>query len=166
MTTATANAATRAAAAVGAAAENGDGRGPAPAEPGSGYRDKPRRFRLTLVDTAAILAAVSTVLLSSLGAVDAAGEPRVVISDGQGGEWIYPLDGDREIQVPGPLGSTTVHIHDGSVAIETSPCPNQTCVAAGSIERPGQWVACLPNQVFVRVEGGSDDESGVDTGTW
>jgi len=138
---------------VGAAAENDDGRG------------RPRRFRLTIVDAAAILAAASAVFLSSLGAVDAAGEPRVVISDGQGGEWIYPLNQDREIEIPGPLGSTTIHIHSG-VAIESSPCPNQTCVAAGSIERPGQWVACLPNQVFVRVEGGSDDESGVDTGTW
>ncbi len=118
------------------------------------------------MDAAAILAAAAAVFLSSLGAVDAAGEPRVVITDADGQEWIYPLGDEREVGVRGPLGITTVHVHEGRVAIESSPCPNQTCVAAGAIDRPGQWVACLPNQVFVRVEGGTDDPEGVDSGTW
>ena len=118
------------------------------------------------MDAAVILAAGAAIIFSSLGAVDAAGALRAVITDAGGEEWIYPMDVDREIEVEGPLGVTIVHIHGGGVSIESSPCPNQTCVAAGSIVRSGQWIACLPNQVFVRVEGGADDGSGVDTGTW
>ena len=118
------------------------------------------------MDAAAVLAAAAAILLSSLGAVNAAGEPRVVISAYEGQEWIYPLKGDLTLEIPGPLGTTYVHIHDGEVAIESSPCPNQTCVAAGYVRLPGQWVACLPNQVFVRVEGGADEGSGVDSGAW
>jgi len=151
---------------VGAAAENGGTRGSGPEAPTEPPAAKPGKLRLTFLDAAAVLAAASLVFLSSLGAVDAAGEPRVVIADAKGQEWIYPLDTDLEVPIEGPLGISTVHIHDGRVAIESSPCPNQTCVAAGSIDRPGQWVACLPNQVFVRVEGGTDDGSDVDTGTW
>ncbi|NLJ45770.1 MAG: NusG domain II-containing protein [Treponema sp.] len=151
---------------MGAAAEKDDGRDQGRSDPERPFLVKPRKLRITLVDAAVVLAALSVVFLSSLGAVDAAGEPRVVIADSTGQEWIYPLDADREIGIRGPLGTTTVHIHDGGVAIESSPCPNQTCVAAGFINQPGQWVACLPNQVFVRVEGGSDDGSGIDSGTW
>ena len=31
----------------------------------------------------------------------------------------------------------------------------QVCVHMGAISKPGQWVACLPNKVFVRVRGNS-----------
>ena len=151
---------------MGAVAEKGEALSSGPANPNGSPAADSRKLRITFVDLAAILAALSAVFLSSLGAADAAGEPRVVIADSIGEEWIYPLEADREIKIRGPLGITTVHIHDRRVAIESSPCPNQTCVAAGSIDRPGQWVACLPNQVFVRVEGRSDDEAVVDIGTW
>ena len=135
-------------------------------------RDKPqktpgndlRKFRITLVDVAAILLAVGAIVFSSFGAVNAAGEARVIISNGVD-EWVYPLDKERSIDIPGPLGITTIHIHDHAVCIEKSPCPNQTCVAAGDISEAGQWLACLPNQVFVRIEGGSDHDS-VDSGSW
>ena len=84
--------------------------------------------------------------------------PRVVVS-GKGGEWIYPLDKDGHIEVKGPLGITKVGIAGGAVHIEDSPCPNKTCIAAGSIREPGQWLACLPNAVFVRIEGGKKEGS-------
>jgi len=132
----------------------------------TGKKSKPSgpKFRLTLVDIAAIALAVGAIFLSSLGAVNAAGEPRAIISNGQD-EWVYPMNQERSVEIPGPLGVTTVHIHDDSVCIEDSPCPNKTCVAAGAITEPGQWLACLPNQVFVRIEGGSDHD-GVDSGSW
>lgn len=116
------------------------------------------------MDVLAILLAVGAIVFSSVGAVSAAGEARVIISNGQD-EWVYPLDQDRSVEIPGPLGVTVVHIHDHSVCIEKSPCPNQTCVAAGSVAEPNQWIACLPNQVFVRIEGGTDNGV-VDTGSW
>lgn len=151
---------------MGAAAEEVDGGGTGPGTPSGPPAGVLRRSKITLVDAAVILAAAVAIFFSSLGAVDAAGALRAVITDAQGAEWIYPMEGDREIEVEGPLGVTIVHIHEGGVSIESSPCPNQTCVAAGSVDRSGQWIACLPNQVFVRVEGGSDEPEGVDTGTW
>lgn len=73
--------------------------------------------------------------------------------------WQYPLDSDIEVAVPGPLGDTTVHIHDGLVSIVESPCANQTCVHSPAISRPGQWIACLPNAVMVLIEGNTDEDS-------
>jgi len=77
---------------------------------------------------------------------------------GESGEWMQPLDKTGEFEVPGPLGSTWVHIEGGSVSIESSPCPNQTCVAVGGISQANQWVACLPNEVFVSIEGSAGSE--------
>lgn len=90
------------------------------------------------------------------------GAPEVVIG-GAGGEWVYPLSHDTEVEIPGPLGSTWVHIEHGLVRIESSPCPTQTCVASAPISESGQWIACLPNEVFVRIETrGSTDDGTVD----
>lgn len=77
---------------------------------------------------------------------------------GESGEWMQPLDKAGDIEVPGPLGSTWVHIGDGSASIESSPCPNQTCVAVGGVSQANQWVACLPNEVFVSIEGSAGSE--------
>lgn len=118
------------------------------------------KSRLRALDLFALLGGIAAVAAVSLVVyTGSAGPPEVRIS-GRGGEWIYPLDHAEEIEVPGPLGSTWVHIEDGRVRIERSPCPNQTCVAAGSIAGVNQWVACLPNEVFVRIAGSAGGGSG------
>jgi hypothetical protein len=122
-------------------------------------------MRIRPFDIVILLVSAGIVALSAAWAYGPqAGTVKVVIK-GQGGEWIYPLSSDREVEVPGPLGTTLVGIHDKSVRIEESPCPNKTCIAAGAISEAGQWVACLPNQVIVRIEGGSDD-AGVDASVY
>ncbi|MDR2785144.1 MAG: NusG domain II-containing protein [Treponema sp.] len=88
-----------------------------------------------------------------------------VLVRSSGESWVYPVDAEETIEVPGPLGITVVEIKDMRVHVLSSPCANQTCVAAGHIDSGGQWVACLPNKVFVMVEGTTGDE-GVDSGTW
>lgn len=116
-------------------------------------------MRLAPLDWVAILASLALLVASSLFArTSREGELTVVVT-GQETEWVYPLEEDREIAIPGPLGTTIVEIHDGHVHIASSPCPNQTCVAVAAINLPGQWVACLPNQVFVRIEGKTTDDS-------
>jgi len=116
---------------------------------------------LDLVVLAVALAA--TAFLSSRIYAAPGGDPVVRIG-GSGGEWAYPLSQDRETAVEGPEGRTLVEIRGGRVAIEKSPCRNQTCVLAGAIDRPGQWLACLPNKVFVRIEG--VDRGGLDAATY
>lgn len=122
----------------------------------------PPRLRLRPLDYVAIVAAIAAIAGTSVSVYSLRGGEANVIITGASGEWIYPLDQNRRIEVPGPLGSTWVEIHDKAVHITESPCPNKTCVAAGDIASPGQWTACLPNHVFVRIEGGSSKADGVD----
>jgi len=110
-------------------------------------------FRPRVLDiAAAVLGLAAVIFVSTLVYSDNSGRLMVHIT-GESGEWYQPLDKADDIEVPGPLGSTWVHIGDGKVNIEKSPCPNQTCVAAGDIHEANQWLACLPNNVFVRIEG-------------
>lgn len=76
-----------------------------------------------------------------------------VVIEGAEQSWVFPLSANEEIHVAGPLGDTVVIIHNGAVHIHSSPCHNQLCVAMGEIRSQGQWIACLPNKVFVRIIG-------------
>jgi hypothetical protein len=79
-----------------------------------------------------------------------------VVIEASGVQWIYPLNVDRTEPVKGPLGDTIVVIKDGKAFVQDSPCPDKLCVHMPPISKPGQWIACLPNRVFVRVRGTSD----------
>ncbi len=81
-----------------------------------------------------------------------------MVIEASGVQWIYPLDVDRREPVEGPLGRTIVVISGGRAAVEDSPCPDKLCVHMPAIFRPGQWIACLPNRVFVRVRGSSGQD--------
>jgi hypothetical protein len=123
------------------------------------------RIRIKPLDIVIVLVSAGILAVSAIWAYGPkAGDAKVVIKS-QSGEWIYPLTTDREIKVPGPLGDTLVGIHGKTVRIEDSPCPNKTCVAAGAINEAGQWIACLPNQVLVRVEGGAEN-AGIDASVY
>jgi hypothetical protein len=94
-----------------------------------------------------------------------------VIVQGEGATWVFPLDAGNQrfqetLHVPGPMGETVVEISGGQSWVESSPCTNQTCVAAGHMHRPGQWTACLPNKVFLYIEGIQDEDDAPDTTTW
>jgi len=79
-----------------------------------------------------------------------------VLIEGQGRRWVFPLDAEETITVPGPLGNTVVRIHDNQAWVESSPCENQICVAAGRLRGHGEFAACLPNIVLVMIEGQDD----------
>ncbi len=121
--------------------------------------------RLRLLDWLVLATATALVALSALSVYKPGGGELSVFISGEGGEWVYPLDKDREVEVDGPLGSTIVAIEGGRVHIHSSPCPNQTCVAAGAISQAGQWIACMPNAVFVRVEGNATNDT-IDAGAY
>jgi len=87
---------------------------------------------------------------------------RVVIR-GQDKTWIFPLNAETTVSVPGPIGETKVEIHGGHAEIVSSPCEGQTCVAAGAVSKNGQWVACLPNKVFLLIEAAGNGDAGGDT---
>jgi len=114
-----------------------------------------------------LVLALAAVLTAAVAGMAYSGEDsslRVVIR-GPDKTWVYPLDAEVQVVVPGVIGETTVRIHDGQAAIVSSPCSGQTCVAAGALHKNGQWAACLPNRVFVLVEGAEGGES-IDAAVW
>ena len=90
---------------------------------------------------------------------------RVEVQDA-GGTSLFPLNVDRTIEAHGPLGITTIHIAQGGVFVHDSPCTNKVCIAMGTIRSSGQFVACLPNRVFVRISGGAPSQEAPDAGVW
>ncbi|MDR0639145.1 MAG: NusG domain II-containing protein [Spirochaetaceae bacterium] len=87
----------------------------------------------------------------------------VVAVEGARNAWLFPVDAEETVVVPGPLGNTVVNIDKGSVYVVSSPCANQLCVAQGKIHLPGSLVSCLPNRVVVTIQG---TRNTVDGGTW
>jgi hypothetical protein len=111
----------------------------------SGIHIKPLDVLIVAVSVAALI------LLSGLVYGGAASETLVVTADS--GEWVYPLSVSRTVEVPGKLGVTVVTIDHGQARIIDSPCANKLCVASPPIGKTGEWSACLPNGVFIRIEG-------------
>ncbi|PIE35893.1 hypothetical protein CSA56_02275 [candidate division KSB3 bacterium] len=73
---------------------------------------------------------------------------------------VVSLHEDQALVVPGPLGETSVIIHDGEVYVSESPCRNKICIKTGHISLAGQMIACVPNKAVVRITG--EQEAGYD----
>jgi len=106
------------------------------------------------------------VIASFFGAYLNAGGRSTVNLKGEGGEWVFPLDAVETMSVSGPLGDTVIEISGSAARIVSSPCQNQTCVAAGALHAPGQWAACLPNRVMLYVGENEKKENNVDAASW
>ena len=111
------------------------------------------RAGLKPLDWAAAALSLAVFVLSLALTAAGSGRESVVVIEGPGRSWAYPLQAEVEVDVPGPLGVTHVHVGGGSAWVSDSPCANKICVTAGRVARPGSWIACLPNRVFVRIEG-------------
>ena len=89
-----------------------------------------------------------------------------VLIRGQDQTWIFPLDAEETVMVPGPLGNTTIKIHGQEAWVESSPCNNQTCVTQGHIRQQRAWAACLPNNVLLIIEGTDESANVPDSIAW
>jgi hypothetical protein len=115
-------------------------------------------------DFAVIGLSLVLVVFSGLRVYGKAPAGRRVLIRGADRSWVFPADAEERVAVPGPLGDTVVEVRRGRARVLSSPCDNQTCVAAGHIDARGQWTACLPNRVFVVIEGTGD--APVDAAAW
>lgn len=75
-----------------------------------------------------------------------------LVVDADGTEFVYPLDEDRTLEFEGEIGKSVIRIEDGKAFFEDSPCPNKLCVQMPAVQNEYDWAACLPNQIFIRVE--------------
>jgi hypothetical protein len=121
-------------------------------------------MKLKAIDLLAIVLALLVIGGFSMAAYSGNGGANDVVVEASGTQWIYPLNVDRQESVRGPIGETLVIIKGGQAFVEDSPCPDKLCVHMPAVSRPGQWIACLPNRVFVRVRGRSGQE--VDELSW
>ena len=86
-----------------------------------------------------------------LGKSSATGKKTVIVGSPKG-EYVFPLEKDASYTIPGALGISTITVSGGKAFFADSPCPNKTCVQQGAISKNGEWAACLPNDVFLRIE--------------
>lgn len=121
-------------------------------------------MKLRAFDYLAIILSAAVVAVAAWFAYSGRSRPGDVVVEAPGAEWIYPLSADRQLAVEGPLGATVVVISGGAARVADSPCPDKLCVAMAAVSKPGQWIACLPNRVFVRVRGRAAEE--VDDSAW
>ena len=121
-------------------------------------------MRLRLFDYLSFAVAIAVVVAFSVYAYRGGEQGAQVRIQSQSGVYLYPLDGTRRLVVDGPLGSTEILIGSGGVTVLDSPCRDRICIAAGKATMSGEWIACLPNRVFLRVEG--TDDTPVDAQTF
>ena len=87
-----------------------------------------------------------------------------ITQDGQ--QFLYSLDEKttRDLVLKNEQGQQAmlVKIDKRRVWVEESDCLLQYCVLRGAIERIDEWIACLPNKVFIRLLASTDKEPSYD----
>ena len=115
-------------------------------------------MKLRAVDYLAVLISLLAIGGFSLYAYAGRSGAGEAVIEASGSQWIYSLNSDRRETVTGPLGVTVIAIQGGRAMILDSPCPDKLCVHMPAVSKPGQWIACLPNRVFVRIRGTSGEK--------
>lgn len=116
-------------------------------------------FRLGIGDIIAVLLTFAVMTaFGFIAAKETSGPPRVIIESGNE-TYIYPLDRDAEIRIPGPLGDSIIQIENNGVRFIDSPCRDKLCVGMGVLKKNRDWAACLPNKVSISIEGIQDESA-------
>ena len=119
-------------------------------------------LRTTPLDRVVVIAALAVCagLLFAIGLRP----PGQSIQVMRNGDAIYraPLDRDVKAELPGPLGTTHLEIHDGAARVVSSPCPYKVCISMGEISRQNEIIACVPNRLLVKVVGADAVDTAVD----
>ena len=63
------------------------------------------------------------------------------------------LKARKQIDVPGPLGTTRIAVEPGRARVVSDPSPRQYCVKQGWLMRPGEIAICAPNRVSLQITG-------------
>jgi hypothetical protein len=127
-----------------------------------------RSFHMKPLDIVMLVMSLGVTVVSGLWSwTDAASSstPMVEIDSTQG-KALYPLSENRDLAIAGPAGTTLLRIENGQVFAVRSPGPLGIMVQMGKISHPGQWIASLPNKVFVKIVGGAAVEAGPDVSVY
>ena len=58
---------------------------------------------------------------------------------------------DKSIEIPGHEHVILHQYADGTIAFESSDCPDKVCVNTGKLKYSGSSAACLPNKIVVKI---------------
>jgi len=109
------------------------------------------RVLVIIIAVLALLSGPATLAASGFSSASS------VIIEGPSGETVVPIGADRTLAVVGLRGQVVVEISDGAASVVSADCPDQVCVHAGPISRPGSAIVCVPNAVTVRIGGVRSD---------
>lgn len=112
----------------------------------------PRTTKLAAFDYAAVVISLTTILLFSVVA-SGQGDATLIEIEADQESFVYPLSEDRTLTFEGPIGPSVIEIQDGRVRVAEDPGPLQICVRQGWIDAGGEWLACLPSRLFIRITG-------------
>ena len=117
------------------------------------------RIQLGLIRPADILIIAAAAAIAILAVIPAKGEEGSLFvealgpaSGGKRSRAAYPLNEDRTFTVMGREGEIVVQIKGGSVAVISAPCKNRICVSSPPLKMEGEWTACAPGGVMIRIE--------------
>lgn len=120
-------------------------------------------MRPRLFDYIIFLGTLFIIGIFSFNAYGKAILPEDIVINTPEGTWVYPLQKDSAISVEGELGAMEIEIENGHVRVLSSPCKEKICIQTGSISKTGAWIACVPNRVFLKIQGKRDDETDTDS---
>jgi len=114
--------------------------------------------RLTPFDCKLLIVVAVLVLLSFLLPLSQTAGARVVVSSDDRIVFVAPLAKAQRVELDGPLGITVLQIENGAARVLSSPCSQKVCIRMGEARHTGDLLACVPNQLVIRIEGDSDGE--------
>ncbi len=117
---------------------------------------------LTPFDRKLLLVVTILVALSFLLLLRQTSGARVVVSADDKIIFVAPLDHDQLVELPGPLGITVLQIKDGAAQVISSPCVRKVCIGMGEARHSGDLLACVPNQLVIRIEGDCEEDGEYD----
>ena len=73
----------------------------------------------------------------------------------------YPLDENLNLIFKNDVGENVMSVQaaNNQVWVKDSDCPLQYCVLRGAIENIGQWIACLPNKIFIQIQAAKEENN-------
>jgi len=73
---------------------------------------------------------------------------------------------DRLVQISVPPGKMIAEVKNHRIRVKESNCLNKICVMSGWINRPGQSLICVPNDVVIQISSSGSSGTAVDAVTY
>ncbi|EET62314.1 hypothetical protein BRYFOR_05347 [Marvinbryantia formatexigens DSM 14469] len=81
-----------------------------------------------------------------------------VISSGGEEAARLPLSENTELVIGDEeQGYNRIVVEDGAISVTEADCPDKVCVREGKISRTGEFIACLPHELIITIEGGGGE---------